>query len=823
MNASHAWLKEMVPFTLSPEELRDLITERCVTVDELQHLRDDLRQVVVGLVVEARRHPDSDRLSLTRVDAGTGELLEVVCGAQNVRAGARYPFAPVGSVLPGGLKLERRKIRGVISNGMLCSARELELGDDADGILELDTDAAPGTPLLAARPIGDSRLVLDVTPNRPDLLSHYGVAREVAAATGLPLRLPRIADTGGALPGNGESVYRPAAFRVVTDAQAVQLAGVTVELDDAVGCPRYTGAVIRGVTVAPSPAWLVDRLHAVGSRSINNVVDITNYCLHELGQPMHAFDLARIGGARIIIRRARPGERIRTLDAIERVLDASMTVIADAHAAQAVAGVMGGGDSEVANDTTDIFLEVAHFEPASVRRTRRMLGLSTDSSYRFERGTDPNLPLTALARAVEMFEAIAGGRLDGDVADLRRGDFPPRELSLRVARAAHLLGTPIDADEIVRLLATIGFESAGAGDSLQLRVPTWRPDVSTEIDLIEEVARLRGYGSFPDELRPFRPGTSPDSPLDQIARVARELLVGEGLLEARPMPFVAGRDDEHARVANPLAENEAHLRREILETLARRAEYNLAHMQRTVRLFEVGHTFTPRVGALPLEELRAGVLVLGDRRPAHWTEPHPPVFDEWDAKGLAETLARGIADPSAVVELTPSDEGELWAIRIDGLRRGTVRRLALDAPIWAAPAYGVELTLAVVPADDVAPPGVSSYVPRSTAPPRRRAIRYRPLPVTPAAEFDLALLVPADMPVARVEEVIRGAAGELLERLALFDEFRGGSVPQGFRSVAWRLTFRHPERTLRDREIAGRREKLLRILEGELGVRQRTS
>ncbi len=826
MNASYEWLKEMVPFALSPSELRDLITERCVTVDEVLRLREDLRDVVVGLVVDATPHPDSDRLTLTKVDAGTGDLLEVVCGARNVRVGARYPFAAAGTLLPGGLRLEKRKIRGVVSNGMLCSARELALGEDADGILELDTDRPPGTPLLEAWPVGDTRLVIDVTPNRPDLLSHYGVAREIAAATELPLRLSEITHDDGARSPSGARQQGASSLPVLRNATRAETAGVVVELRDPIGCPRYTGAVIRGVKVGQSPAWLADRLIAVGSRPINNVVDITNYILHELGQPIHAFDLARLDGPAVIIRKAQAGERIRTLDGVERSLDANMTVIADATRVQAVAGVMGGGESEVAETTTDIFLEVAHFDPPSVRRARRALGLSTDSSYRFERGTDPELPLVALSRALRMLETLTQGQLRGETVDLRADDTTRRTVGLRPSRVTHVLGEHVSVDEMTRLLGPIGFESTLDGENLQVRVPSWRPDVTREIDVIEEVARLRGYDTFSSVLRPFRPGTTQDSLLAKMSGTMRRVLVSEGLLEARPMPFVAGADERHVRLANPLSENEAHLRRELLESLARRAEYNLAHMQRTVRLFEIGHVFEPAGDGLPREELRAAALVLGDRRPPHWTEPQPPAFDQWDAKALGETMARTVAPADATIELRApgGGEGALWEIEIAGERRGVVRRVALDAPVWASSAFGVEITLAVVSADQVAPPGETSYdaVPDQLIA-RHHAVHFRPLPVTPAAEFDLALLVPIPLPSADVERVIRAAAGDLLESLALFDEYRGAPVPEGFRSVAWRLTFRHPERTLRDKEIAGRREKLLRTLEGELGVRQRTT
>jgi phenylalanyl-tRNA synthetase beta chain len=837
VNASHEWLAAFLPGAhLSVEEMRDIITARCCTVDEVVRLREDLSEVVIGRVVEAAPHPDSDHLWVTRVDAGlpNGELLDVVCGAPNVRAGATYPFAPAGATLPGGLKLEKRKIRGAVSNGMLCSARELGLGQDHEGILELRTSAPPGTPLLSAIAVGDARLVIDVTPNRPDLLSHVGLARELGAAVGVVPRLPQLPSSGSATDtgGNGAGVTP----RAVESRERAATGGVDVSVVDADYCPRYMGVVLRGVTVAPSPEWLVKRLTAIGSRPINNVVDITNYVLHELGQPMHAFDAARLSGPAIIVRRARAGERLVTLDGVERTLDESMTVIADDERAQAIAGVIGGGDSEVTERTTDVFLEVAQFHPAGVRRARRALGVSTDASYRFERGVDGELQSLALARAVEMLVSIAGAHVEGAPVDIERMPRERHRVGLRPSRVSRLLGVEVRAGEIEKLLRPVGYEiEARSDDRLTVVIPSWRPDVTAEVDLVEEVARLRGYDSFPAELRAFRPGTVPDSPVELITRRVRERLVATGLLETRPMPFVRGAAQGFARVANPLAENEAYLRRELLDTLARRAEYNFTQMQRDVRLFEIGSVFFPSGDALPSEELHAAALVTGGRRPPHWTEVRPPDYDEWDAKGLAAELA-SVAFPDAPVELRAAqgaelEGGVLWQVVVDGKERGAVRRVPLDAPVWASTVYGVELSLLAIPSRPVAPRGkrLRAAPPTHAASTARtaggtgRAVRYRMLPSTPASDFDIALLVPNDLSASSVEEVIRRSAGELLERLTLFDEYRGEGVPAGLRSLAWRLTFRHPERTLRDKEIAGRRQKLLRTLEGELGVRQRTT
>ena len=854
MNISYNWLRQFVPVDLTPHQLRDLVTARVATVDAVEALRADLAPFVVARVVESARHPDSEKLSVNKVDAGTGELLDVVCGAPNVRAGALYPFAKTGTVMPGGLKIERRKIRGAVSNGMLCSARELGLGEDHEGIMELDLDVAPGTPFLDAMAVGDTRLVVDVLPNRPDLLSHLGLAREVAAATGVAL--DPLAGRGPELTAEAATAIRSAAAQgpaaldtlvrqwgaggpevagvVVEPSPAAsategEVDGVTVRIEDPEGCPRYLGAVVRGVRVGPSPDWLRAAVEGVGSRSINNVVDVTNYMLHGFGQPMHAFDLAKLEGPSVVVRRATTGERLTTLDGQSRALATDMVVIADARRTVALAGIMGGRDSEVTEETTDIFLEVAAFDARAVRQARKRLGLSTDASYRFERGTDVESADVWLTHAVHLLVEVAGGTPRGAVDVFPR---PARRepVSLRVSRVARVLGQHVPAPEIGTLLRGVGFEVGTTPGTEMLRgdedllvvVPSWRRDVSAEIDLIEEVARLRGYDSFPSELRPYRPGTVPDAPLHLVAGRLRDALVAEGLLEARPMPFVKGAEQGYVRVQNPLAENEAYLRTELLDSLARRAEHNLAHMQGNVRLFEVGAAFLPGDGRLPREELRVAALVMGERRPPHFTEPRPPRYDAWDARALGERVA-AVAFPGEAVELRPAGQGALlWEIVVAGEARGRVVRVPLDAPVWASEAYGVEVALSVIESADVAARGEQAHLPAAAADRARPAVPpFRPLPVTPAAEFDLALLVPDALPAARVEETIRRAAGELLERVVLFDEFRGQGVPAGQRSLAWRLTFRHPERTLRDKEVEGRRDKLLRTLETELGVRPR--
>ncbi|MBM3908475.1 MAG: phenylalanine--tRNA ligase subunit beta [Gemmatimonadetes bacterium] len=828
MNLSHEWLKAFVPHALSAEQVRDLLTAHVATVEGFERLRADLAPFVVARVIETEKVPDT-KLSFNKVDDGSGTLLDVVCGAPNVTAGAVYPFARSGTLMPAGFKIEKKKIRGFTSNGMLCSAAELGLGEDQAGILELTTDAPPGTPLLDVLPLGDVRLVLDVLPNRPDLLSHLGVARELSALTGVPLRGDDAAHAAPAVP-------------VVREAQQASSGGATVRLEDPAGCPQYCGAVIRGITVAPSPSWLRERVEAAGVRSINNVVDVTNAILHGLGQPMHAFDLATLAEQTVVIRRARASEKMKTLDGVERALTPEMTMIADAAKSVAVAGVMGGENSEVTDATRDLFLEVAYFDPKRTRQTRRALGLSTDASYRFERGIDPAGLEYAMRAAIGMILAVAGGRLDGSVMAVGTAPAPRPAVTLRPSRVRAVLGASVSGAQCERYLASVGFAVARKGDAerveneggdaaLVVTPPSWRHDVTREVDLIEEVARLHGYDKLPDTIEAYRPTTVPDHPLFAASRRVRDALVGAGLAEVRPMPFVKGDDATHWRVTNPLAEDEPHLRVSLLESLARRAEYNLSRMHGDVRLFEVGSAFGGReqgagrgagAGGL-IEEVRVGILIMGARSPRHFADGAPPMIDAWDAKELAERAASA-AFPGAAIALDAAEDPALWSILADGRSVGVVTRVTLDAPVWASAAFGIEITLGAMPLAYVSQPGTSAHAgERPAIAPPASAVRYRPLPTTPAAAFDLALLVPDGLNAAEVERVLRTSGGDMLESLELFDEFRGAGVPDGMRSIAWRLTFRHPERTLRDKEIDGRRSQLLKSLENQLGVKPRTA
>jgi phenylalanyl-tRNA synthetase beta chain len=788
MNVSRRWLED---FLRRPLELRDLserLTMLGAPVDAVEPLHLELGDVVVAQVEEVRPHPNADRLRLCIVNQGNGERRHVVCGATNVEAGRKYPFAPVGAILPGGLRIEERKLRGETSEGMLCSARELGLGQDHEGIWELQTDAPPGTRLLDAIPLADHRLVLDVGPNRPDLLGHKGIARELSASYGVPFRLPAI-----------PSPVHPDVPPVRRLGNTGEVGGVRAGTEDLEGCPRLLGAVLRGVKIGPSPSWLVRRLEAVGSRTINNVVDATNYVMLELNQPMHAYDIAKLRGPGVIARRARAGERVTTLDGVERALTPDMIVIADEGGPIGVAGVMGSAATEVSTDTVDVFLECAYFNPVLVRRTRRALGLSTEASYRFERGIDRWGGVEALRRCIEIITATAGGELEEVPADFGPGPGHPPRIFLRPARVAQVLGIELPWHAVESYLVAVGATVVPKPEDGRIAVeaPSWRPDLTREIDLVEEVARLHGYQNFPADLRPFRPSHLPDAPIERTTSEVREGLARQGLLEVLPFPTAPADGAESVPLANPFSSTEGHLRRRLLPGLVRLVEGNWRNHVADVRLFEIGTVFTAApAGERPREERHVAGVLTGRREPPHWTGSGEGRIDLWDLKGHLEA-AVALAIPGGGVQV----EGTGWIARDSrGRTVGQGGPIAADAPPWADPLFGFELLL------DPAP---------------RLPTRYAALPSTPSSARVLALLLTEGTTVRQVEELLRRVGGALLESIVIESDYRGLELPAGTRSVAFRLTFRAPDRTLRDAEIDAVESRMLAALGSELGIQRR--
>ncbi len=801
MNVSVRWLRDLVPgLRLSAAELAERLALRGAPVESAVSPGEGLGDIVVGKVLAAEPHPNADRLTLCRVDGGDGEV-GVVCGAPNVRAGAWYPFAPVGSTLPGGLAIKKAKIRGEVSEGMLCSAKELGLGTDHSGILEVQGDFEPGQRFVEALGLDDTTLEVEVTANRGDLLSHVGVAREVADAGSGEVVLPPVPDDPGPT------------FEYEEGAPEVRVGEVGVRIDDPDLCPRYLAAVLRGVKVGPSPAWLQKRLRGAGARPINNVVDATNYVMLELGQPLHAFDLNRLGGSSIVVRRARAKEKkFTTLDDEERSLTPSMLMICDAERPVAVAGVMGGLDSEVEGDTTDLLLECALFEPKSIRATRKSLGMSTDASYRFERGVDPEGMRLAVERCVAVILATAGGTLDGPVLDCRPEGFEPAVVPLRLSRIERLLGVAFEAQAVRRLLTPLGFEVVGDSDgTLQVRVPGFRSyDVRREVDLIEEVARTHGYDAFPAVLGPYPAGTVADHPLFRLEDELRRALAARGLYEAHT-PAFAPEGEGDVEVNNPLSSAERFLRATLLPALLRRVEYNLARGNPDVRLFEIGTSFRKAgPGEPPGERTHLAAVLTGRRAPPHWSRVDEP-FEVWDVKSLLEEVARR-AYPGAVgIEPGhpgggPLDPATSFVVKAAGGQQvgsaGRVSEGAVDTPVWAGDVWALELTL---PSEG----------------PARPVATYARLPNQPPVDRDLALVVPQGVDAAAVSGVLRAGAGPLLETLELFDVYVGDRIPAGTRSLAFRLRFRAAERTLKDREVDQAVHAALKRLEEELGVQPR--
>ncbi len=800
MNVSYRWLLDVAPgLDADPEEVAERLAARGAPVEGMKRLDAGLDGVRVGRVAGVRPHPDADRLVLCDVEAGAGAV-QVVCGAPDVEAGRLYPFAPPGTTLPGGTSIEEAEIRGQTSRGMLCSERELGLGRDRSGLMELAPGLEVGAPLVEALELDDVRFDVEVTPNRGDLLSHLGVAREIAPGGDAGLRLP-------AVPGEKGTDARP-----VRDPEEVEASGARIRIEEPDDCHRYLGAVIRGVEVGPSPPWLAARLRAAGAQPINNVVDATNYVLLEMGQPLHAFDLDRLADRTVVVRRAEEGERLTTLDGVERTLTPEMLCICDAERPVALAGVMGGADSEVSEGTSDVLLECALFEPTRVRAARRALDLPTDASHRFERGVDPDGMVDALLRAVEIIVATAGGTLEREILDVRPRPWTGLEVPLRPSRVARILGVRFTPEGLEELLTPLGFTvSDGEGEALRVSVPGWRSyDVTREVDVVEEVARAHGYDEFPRELGPYRVGTVPDHPLFLLEDRLRDLLVARGFLEAQ-LPAFAPEDEGEVSLLNPISAEEGALRTSLLPGLLRRVEHNFARGTRDVRLFELGTCFFDDPGEKrPREETRVAVVATGRRRPPHWST-RDELVDLWELKGLLEDVVpRARVEDGVVVPGAPEggllDSGRGFTVKdADGEvvgAGGRIRSGEVDAPPWAEDVFALEVTLPAEPRPAPVPV-------------------YEPLPSFPGVDRDLALVVPADLPVETVRGAIVEAGGRHLTAVEVFDVYEGEGIPSGTRSVAFRLHFASPERTLTDDDVDEATDDVVRTLKEELDVEPR--
>jgi phenylalanyl-tRNA synthetase beta chain len=795
MKVSRRWLEELLGRELDTDEVSDRLASLGFPVEDVRPVAEVLGDIVVARVTAVRPHPDADRLRLCTVDDGTGEPFQVVCGAPNVEAGTYYPFIPVGGVLPDGTKIRKAKLRGEVSNGMLCSARELGLGQDHAGILALGGEYPLGASFVDVMSLDDEILDVEVTANRGDLLGHLGVARELGRPEAKPI--------AGA----------PAvSLRTVTDDHRVEVGGVTLVNEVPELCGRFTGAIVRGVKVGPSPDWLQMRLRAIGARPINNVVDATNWVLFELGQPLHAYDLAKLRGSEVRIRMARDGETVRTLDDKEHELESSMLVIADAERTIDIAGIMGEDDTAVSDATTDIFLECAHFDPPTIRRTKKALGIQSDAGYRFERYVDADGQARALERCLQVILTTAGGDLHPEMLDVRPRPFEAPVLDLGLDRVEKLLGVRFEADTVVELLEPLGFACEALADTIRVGVPGWRAaDVTRPVDLIEEIARRWGYERFPEVAAAYRPGTVPDHPLFALEDRIRDVLIGFGFFEAQTPAFVPESGGE-VRLSNPISREEPVLRRDLIPSLAGRVEYNLARGTRSVALFEVGTSFRRAAdGTEPpvAEEPRVAFVCTGPIG-RHWSGDDRAV-DVWHAKGWAETVARVAWGADA--RLRPGGAHRdgwragwhLDVLDADGSVRGIVGALdpeRLDLPPWAGPVLGLELALPAEPVVD-------------------EPTRARALPTHPGSERDLALFVPSDVTAEKIEGVARSAGGALLVDVTVFDRYEGDGVPDGMTALGWRFRYQAADRTLTDEDVDAATQRIAAALEEECGARIR--
>ncbi len=788
MRASFRWLSELVDIDVPVDKLVELLNFSGTKVEAVHSIGAEVSGVVVAEVEAVTPHPNADNLSLVEVRGADGHH-RVVCGASNFAVGDRVPFAEVGARLPG-MSIGSRRIRGEASEGMLCSAAELQISEDHSGILILPPGAELGTDVVSLLGLDDNILELEITPNRPDCMGMVGLAREISALLGHELRWPPQLETGDRGP--------PADRLLPTE--------VTVEIQDPQGCPRYVARYLEGMAIGPSPLWLAARLVAHGMRPISNVVDVTNYVLLETGQPLHAFDAATIAERRIIVRRAGEGETLVTLDGVDRKLESSDLVIADPSRAIGLAGVMGGAESEVSEATSAVILESACFERASVALTGRRLFLRTEASIRFERGSDPQMAPVAAARAAALMASLAGGRVAAEAVDAVPRAFEPRRATLRPARTDHLLGIEVAPQAQEKRLRSLGFELSSGPSGLEVTIPSWRQDVATEVDLIEEVARLEGFDRLPATLPAgVRGGLEPEqSALRALARA----LSACGLHEAWTPTFmgaaaldglgVAEEDPVRAAVQllNPMNEDERRLRTTLLPGLLRSCARNLAHGAPGAALFELARVYLPASGVLPHEPATLGAVFSGRRSAATWRRKET-TWDFYAAKGALEAALKSLRfgaltyapaggmpwHPTRVASVSVGDAG----VGIVGeLHPEVCERFEV-----AAQSLAFELDLTPLLARLPERPKVAE------------------LPRFPPIYMDLAFVVDSSIPQARLQRTIEDAGHPEVTSVALFDLYEGEQVSPGKKSLAYSLELRSRDRTLTDEEAAAVRARIV--------------
>jgi phenylalanyl-tRNA synthetase beta chain len=792
MKVTINWLRQYVDFPGSPEELAERLTMLGLEVEGVQKLGGEFAGIVVAQVITRDKHPNADKLSLCRVNDGKGER-QIVCGAQNFKAGDKVPLILPGQTLPAKageapLTIKVGKIRGVESQGMLCSPQELGLPDQVDGLLILREDATVGQPFAEylGRSGNDVIYDLEITPNRPDWNSVIGIAREISAVTGAPLRLPEV------------NIPAPQLGNEPTEKF------IKVRIEQPELCPRYVARLVRGAKIGPSPDWLRSAVEKTGVRSINNVVDVTNYVMMEAGQPLHAFDfrLLTAQGASaptVVVRQAKAGEKFTTLDGKEHTLTDQMLLIADETKAVALAGIMGGQNSEINSDTTDVLIESACFKPQNIRATSKKLELRTDSSYRFERGSDVGICDWASRRAAQLILQTAGGTLLEPAIDVFPAPPAPAEITLRHVKTNELLGVAVQPDDQNRFLERLGL---GRSNGATFRIPTFRVDLKTEVDLIEEIGRLYGIEKIPSATPRGAIGSHPfDAVHDQIAE-ARRILTGLGLCEAQGQTLIsdgsAGLPSGGvAGLRHPLSSDMNVLRASLLPCLLDALHHNIAHQNTDVALFEIGRVFSQADGKFK-EERRLGLALTGRRGPGFWSgADRDAKFDIYDLKGALEEFLETFGVRG--VSWTRRDDGNQLFLESATIQLGkiTLGEMGQLSPVLQK---RYDLRDAVFLAELNFDQLLARRSPSKT---------FKPLPAFPAIRRDVAMLVPEATAQDAVVNVVKQTKPANLEKFEVFDVFRGQNVPAGQKSLAYAFTYRNAERTLTDAEVNSAHEKLV--------------
>lgn len=817
MKISLQWLNEYVDIQdafAKPQDLANLLTAAGIEVEGMQNLAKAFEHVVVGHILKKDQHPNADRLSLCQVATGEGVVHQIVCGARNHKEGDRVVVALPGAVLPGDFVIKRSKIRDVESGGMLCSEKELGLKAESEGILILPADAPVGQPFAKYMGYDDILFELKVTPNRADCLSHFGLAREIGALLGREVKFPieSIVEDGGST-------------REM----------MALELRESEMCPRYDGRGVVGIKVGPSPAWLKKRLESVGVNSINNVVDITNFVMMELGQPLHAFDVREIKGRRIIVDRAVKGEAFTTLDGTELKFDGSELTIRDTERAVALAGIVGGKNSGIQDDTSDVFIEAAYFTPSAVRRTARKFGIETDSSYRFARGTNPEAVPLALNRAAQLIQKVAGGKIMGDHHDQYPQPLKREPIEISLATVEDRLGYKVEAVAFAQWMKRLGCSLDQSGESARGPVwkvlpPMFRWDLTVDMDLVEEYARLNGYQHIPETLPPLANMPAQHDLIFTMEAKIRRLLQGESCLQAVNYGFISRAFQDHVLgdvermkalglrvekdpvvLVNPLNEEINVMRTSLVPGLLKNIVHNSRHGNAVGRVFELGfgHFAALTDGQISYgQETRLAFAFWGaDEGLWRKAAPAPIAFS---LKGAVENLLRGLGIQKwRWVQMTAKDAPEF-------LHPGQSARLEFEGkPVGFIgtlhPTLGEELKIRETAA--LAELNLDRLLAGQP-----RFPHYKAISKMPAVDRDIALLMPKDLPASQVESEIRKVAGELLRDLTVFDVFEGGNLPEGQRSVAFRMIFQAQDTTLEDQKVNELRDKVVATVTQKFGV-----